>query len=128
MRPVVADVVLLVHLGVVLFVVGGLVVIPLGNAARWRWVNSRAFRWTHLLAIGFVVVQSWLGAVCPLTTFESWLRLQSGQVGYGSGFVQHWAHRLLLHGAPAWVFTACYNAFGVLAALAWWRYPPCRAA
>ena len=56
------------------------------------------------------------------------MRLQSGQAGYGSGFVQHRAHRLLLQGAPAWVFAACYSAFGLLATLAWWRYPPCRAA
>ena len=51
-----ADAVLLVHFGVVVFVVGGLVVVSLGNALRWRWVNAMAFRLTHLAAIAFVVV------------------------------------------------------------------------
>ena len=34
-----ADAVLLLHFAVVAFVVGGLVLVPVGNMRHWRWVN-----------------------------------------------------------------------------------------
>ena len=71
-----ADLVLLIHFAIVLFVVGGLLLIVLGNFLRWSWVNHWWFRAMHLLAISVVVLESWLGIECPLTTLENWLRLQ----------------------------------------------------
>jgi hypothetical protein len=57
-----ADAVLLLHFAVIVFVVCGLAAVLVGNAAGWRWVNDWWFRLAHLLAIGVVVVQSWLGS------------------------------------------------------------------
>jgi hypothetical protein len=62
-----ADIVLLVHFGVVVFVVGGLLAVLVGNLRRWRWVNSASFRLAHLAAIGVVVAQSWLVS-CPVNS------------------------------------------------------------
>jgi hypothetical protein len=119
-----ADAVLLLHLGIVAFVVGGLVVVVAGNLVHWRWVNSLRFRVAHLVAIGVVVAQSWLAKVCPLTTLESWLREQAGETAYNSSFVQHWVQRVLYYEAPFWVFTLAYTVFGLLVAAAWWYFPP----
>jgi hypothetical protein len=121
-----ADAVLLLHFGVVLFVVGGLVLIVVGNLRSWRWVNGLALRAAHGAAIAVVAAQSWFGSVCPLTTLESWLRVQSGSAGYGTGFVEHWVSRLLFYEAPGWVFASAYTAFGLLVAAVWWFYPPTR--
>ncbi|KQT10448.1 DUF2784 domain-containing protein [Ramlibacter sp. Leaf400] len=121
-----ADAVLVLHLGIVLFVVGGLVLVVAGNARGWRWVNSLAFRLAHLAAIGYVVAQQWLGAACPLTTLESWLRLQAGDTAYDRGFVEHWVQWLLFYEAPAWVFALVYTAFGLAVAAAWIAFPPHR--
>ena len=67
-----ADLVVILHLGFLLFtVLGGLLVF------RWRW-----FPWIHLpTAIwgGFVEVT---GRVCPLTVLENWLRRAGGGYGY----------------------------------------------
>ena len=126
MYQVLADSVLLMHLGVVVFVVGGLAAIVAGSLAGWRWVGSPWFRTAHLLAIGIVVVQAWLGRTCPLTTLESWLRLQAGDVGYSGGFIEHWVQSVLFYQAPAWVFTLLYTAFGLIVAVSWWRFPPRR--
>lgn len=123
---VLADAVLLLHFAIVVFVVGGLAAIVAGNLRRWRWVNRPLFRVAHLAAIGFVVVQSWLGQVCPLTTLESWLRQRGGQATYGGGFIEHWLHAVLFFRAPDWVFVVAYTAFGALVAWAWWRWPPRR--
>jgi len=119
-----ADAVLLVHFAIVLFVVAGLLLIAVGNAVHWRWVNGRWFRALHLLAIGIVVVESWLGIECPLTTLENWLRLQAGQGNYLGSFIQHWVHGILFYHAPPWVFTVAYTLFGLAVVVAWWRWPP----
>lgn len=61
-----ADAVLLLHFGVVLFVIGGLVLVVVGNLAGWPWVNRLWFRLAHVAAIAVFVVQAWLGRLCRL--------------------------------------------------------------
>jgi polyferredoxin len=121
-----ADAVLVLHTAVVLFVVGGLVLTLAGAWRGWRWVRRLSFRLAHLAAIGFVVVQAWWGATCPLTTLEAWLRLQGGQASYAGSFIEHWLQRLLFWDAPAWVFTGAYTGFGLAVAAAWLAVPPRR--
>lgn len=121
-----ADAVLVLHLAVVLFVVGGLLAVVVGNLRGWRFVNTPAFRLAHVAAIGIVVLQAWLGVDCPLTTLENWLRREAGGQPYEASFVEHWVGRVLFYEAPAWVFTLAYTAFGLAVAGAWWRWPPVR--
>jgi hypothetical protein len=126
---VLADAVLTLHVAIVLFVIGGLVVILLGNWLRWKkwqWVNALWFRLAHLLAILFVVSESWLGIVCPLTTLEMWLRRQAGVSSYTGSFIEHWLQRLLYYDAPGWVFTLAYSVFGLAVVATWWWIPPRR--
>jgi polyferredoxin len=121
---VLADLVLATHFAVMLFVIGGLAAIVVGNCYGWRFVNRWWFRVAHLAAIAIVVAQAWLGIVCPLTTFESWLRVQAGEAAYETSFIEHWLTRILFYEAPAWVFTAAYTLFGLAVVAAWWRFPP----
>jgi len=122
----VADAVLLIHFGVVLFVVVGLVVVVAGNRLRWRWVNGLWFRLAHLAAIALAAVQAWLGQYCPLTTLESWLRVRAGSPSYDKSFIAHWVQRIIYYDAPLWVFTGIYTVFALLVVLVWWRFPPRR--
>jgi hypothetical protein len=74
-----ADFVLLIHLGYIMFVVGGGLL-----ALRWRWLP-----WIHVPAVlwaGFVELS---GRVCPLTTLENWLRQGGGSALWG-GFIEHY--------------------------------------
>lgn len=119
-----ADAVLVVHFGIVAFVLGGLLLVLAGNRVGWHWVNHLWFRALHLAAIGVVVGESWLGMECPLTTLETWLRVQAGLPGVERSFVEHWVSRLLYYHAPGWVFTLVYTLFGLLVAATWWVYPP----
>jgi hypothetical protein len=116
--------ILLLHSGVVVFVVLGLPLILLGNKVGWSWVNNLCWRLVHLVAIGVVVLQAWLGQYCALTELESSLREQAGQAVYERSFIEHWVQRLLYYEAPMWFFALIYTGFGLLVALAWWRYPP----
>lgn len=121
---VLADLVLVVHGLYVCFVVFGLVLIVVGLARGWAWVRRPAFRYTHLAAIGIVVLQVWLGIECPLTTLETTLRAAAGEAGYGTSFIQYWLYRLLYYRAGNWVFGLVYSLFGAAVALVWWFYPP----
>jgi hypothetical protein len=115
--------VLVVHFGVVMFVVMGLVVTLAGGVFRWRWVRGRWFRAVHLATIGVIVGQAWLGVVCPLTTWEMALREAGGQQRYDDTFVAYWLGRLLFFEAEPWVFAAAYSGFGLLVLASFWWVP-----
>jgi hypothetical protein len=119
-----ADAILLVHAAFVLFVVGGLVATWIGLALAQSFARNPWFRGLHLAAIAFVVVESLLGMMCPLTAWEYALRGEQR----GMGFIERGVHALLFWSWPAWVFTTIYVAFGLLVAATWWRFPPRRRA
>ena len=119
-----ADMLLFVHLIFVAFVVLGLVLIFLGKPLRWSWVKNPWFRIAHLLAIGIVVVQSWLGAICPLTTWEMALRERAGDAVYSGSFIVQLLEAILYYQAPTWIFTVCYTVFGAIVIASWiWVRP-----
>ena len=122
-----ADAVLILHFAIVLFVVGGLVLIIVGNLSGWRWVNELWLRLLHVAAILIVAAESWLGITCPLTTLEMWLRAQSGSgmvANYSESFIGHWLQRLLFYSAPPWAFVLAYTVFGAFVVAVWFRFPP----
>ena len=119
-----ADVVLLVHALIVVFIVAALLLTIVGGYRQWLWIRNWWFRMVHLVGIAVVVIQSWAGLFCPLTTLEMWLRGQAGGVQYEGGFIQYWLGRFLYYDAPAWVFVVIYTAFGLLVIITWARFPP----
>ena len=75
-----ADVVLVIHLGFVLFVVlGGLL------ALRWPRVA-----WVHVPVALYGAAIEFIGFICPLTPLEIRLRRRGGEAGYEGGFIEHY--------------------------------------
>jgi hypothetical protein len=75
-----ADAVLVLHLGFVLFVVlGGLVVL------RWPRIA-----WLHLPAATWGVLIEYTGWICPLTPLENSFRMRGGETGYSGSFIQQY--------------------------------------
>ena len=112
------------HFAIVLFVVGGLLVIVVGSLRDWRIAGALWFRLAHLAAIAIVIAQAWLGVVCPLTTLEMWLRGKTRQPTYAGSFIEHWLQRLMYFDAPPWVFAIAYSLFGLVVLATWWYFPP----
>lgn len=119
-----ADLILVAHVGVVSFVVLGQLLFVAGGLRDWRWVRKAGIRLSHLALIAFVVLQSWAGSVCPLTLWEQALRHRAGQAGYSESFIEHWLSRLIFFNAPQWLFVAVYTLFAALVLLTWWWIPP----
>lgn len=123
---VAANTLLIVHVAFVVFVILGLALIYLGYFFNWSWVRNFWFRILHLFAIAIVVLQSWLGIICPLTIWEMQLRQQAGDATYSGSFIAHWLQQLLFYQAPQWVFILCYTIFGALVVLSWFVVKPYR--
>ncbi len=121
-----ADVLLIIHTGFAVFVVLGLFVVLLGGLLSWSWVRNPWFRLAHLAGITIVVLQSWAGVICPLTTWEMALREQAGGAVYAGSFIAHWLESLLYYRAPEWVFVVVYTLFGALVVVSWLWVPPRR--
>ena len=102
-----ADLILVAHACIVVFVIGGTAYIWLGASRNWVGVRSPAFRYAHLGIMLFVAAEAVLGMVCPLTRWEDMLRGDGSQ----TGFVARWVGRLLYYDFPGWVFTLVYLIF-----------------
>ena len=75
-----ADAVALLHLGYVIFVVAGALLV-----FRWRWLAL-----LHVPAVVWGVLLEFRGWLCPLTPLELSLRAAGDQAGYSGGFVEHY--------------------------------------
>ncbi len=123
MYATLADLILLVHVLFAAYNVFGLILIWLGAAVGWGWVRGCWFRGTHLATMGIVVVESLLGMVCPLTKWESRLRLLSGGGEYEKSFMHHWAEKFFYYDVSSQTFMLIYIAFFVAMLGTLWLVP-----
>lgn len=77
---VLADAVVVVHLGFILFV-------ALASLALWRWPR---LVWAHVPALVYSILIITVGFTCPLTPLEKWLRELGGGEAYEGGFVNRY--------------------------------------
>ena len=98
--------------------------IVLGWCLDWNWTRSFWFRWGHLATVSVIILQSWLGELCPLTVWEQRLRQLAGVEAYSGSFVAHWLHKIMFWEAPHWLFLTIYTLFGAAVLLSFLYYPP----
>lgn len=71
-----ADVVMIVHFGFIVFV-------AVGAIMAWRW---RKLIWAHLFSVAWGIGIVLVGFECPLTPVERYLRRRGGEEGYDEGW------------------------------------------
>ena len=75
-----ADTLVAVHLGFIVFVVlGGLLAL-----------RNRFWLFAHLPAAAWGAWIEFSGRICPLTPIEQQLRIAAGEAGYTGGFIEHY--------------------------------------
>jgi hypothetical protein len=75
-----ADLVVLLHFAIVVFVVAGA-----GLVVIWRRVA-----WIHLPIVAWVIFAELFQKICPLTYLENWLRDRGAMETYRGDFVAHY--------------------------------------
>ena len=111
-----ADLVVVLHLGFVLFVV-------LGGLLALRWPRAA---WFHLPAALWGAGIEFAQGICPLTPLENHFRDLGGEAGYAGGFVEHYLLPVLYPAALTrelqWTLGIGLVAFNLAVyALLWWR-------
>jgi hypothetical protein len=76
---ILADLIVAIHFGFILFVV-------LGGLPALKWPR---LAWLHLPAAAWGALIEFAGWICPLTVIENKLRAVSGS-GYSSSFIEHY--------------------------------------
>jgi hypothetical protein len=92
-----AEAVLALHGGVILFNLLGLVAMPLGGWRGRRFVRGFWWRVSHVAAMSAVAVQAVAGRACFLTLWAGRTPLIMG-----------WVDRAIFWPLPVWVFAAAY--------------------
>lgn len=124
MATLLADFLLLLHLAFVLFMVFGLVAVPLGGLFGWAWVREPRWRWAHLAGMAVVALQALLRVPCFLTVWERDLRRATGTAVDQRSFVVRLANDLLfvdVDQVRLWI--AYVLLFVGLVAALWWVPP-----
>jgi hypothetical protein len=119
-----AELVLAVHVGIILFNVVGLVVIPLGAWRGWGFVHIFWWRALHLAILALVAVQALLARACFLTLWQSALQERAGETAPSAPLIARWLHELLFWPLPLWFFAVLYVVIWLYALLLWRLVPP----
>jgi hypothetical protein len=110
-----ADLVTAVHLTIVIFMIFGMLVVPVGGLLRWRWVRNMPFRLIHLAIMGYIVFNAIRGELCFLTYWELDLRQAAGQVTQEDwSFVGRILHDILFVDVDQAVLHWIYAGLGAL--------------
>lgn len=124
MLPIAAQLVFWIHVAIIAFNVFGLIVIPLGAWAGWRFIRVLWWRALHLLALLVVALQAVLGRACFLTLWESDLAARAGETNSTVPLIQGWITKLVFWPFPIWVFAALYIAIALYTIALWLLAPP----
>jgi len=121
-----AQSVLTIHALVALFVVFGMIAIPLGARLRWPFVYSIWWRSAHLGIVILIALQKVLGQTCFLSVWEFDLLDRAGRSVEHMPAAQSLLTRIIHWDMPLAFFTALYLAVFVYTLLLWYVVPPRR--
>lgn len=109
-----ADLLVGIHLGYVVFVVVGQLLIWIGWAWGWKWIRNRTFRVLHLLAMAIVAFEQAMSLRCPLSVWEQDLRMMAGEKGTSETFLGRLFQSVLFYELPTETFAWIYYSMTVL--------------
>ena len=116
----IADIVLIIHFCVVLFITLGFFLVPIGHKLEWVWIRNRRFRLVHCGMMAVVTLETLLGITCPLTSIENTLR----GINKSTSFVAYWIEKIVYWDFPTQFFLVLYFIFLGWTFLIWKLCPP----
>ena len=120
-----ADAVLIIHFLFICYIVFGLFFIWIGHYLKLRIVKNLTFRISHISAMGFVLCESQVGMICPLTEWENLLRVKGGEeVRYEISFIAELFHKIIFYNFSMRTFIITYFIFFALMLISFRIVPP----
>lgn len=117
---IIADIILLIHFLIVMFVVSLFFLIPISYKLNFEFLKNKKIRLVHIFLITLVTAESIIGVHCPLTVLENKLR----GVFIHSSFINRILKDIIFWDFPGIYFLTAYiTCFGWTLFL-WWKYPP----
>ena len=115
-----ADIVLILHFFIVIFITVGFFLIPIGYYYDWNWIKSLKLRLFHCALMFLVTFETLVGITCPLTSIENNLRGMSNS----KSFISFWIEKIIYWDFPTKFFIFLYFIFLGWTLLMWKIYPP----
>ena len=115
-----ADIVLILHFFIVIFITVGFFLIPIGYYYDWNWIKSLKLRLFHCGLMFLVTFETLVGITCPLTSIENNLRGMSNS----KSFISFWIEKIIYWDFPTKFFIFLYFIFLGWTLLMWKIYPP----
>ena len=115
-----ADIILILHFLVVIFITVGFLLIPIGYNYEWSWIKNFKLRLFHFGLMFIVTFETLVGITCPLTSIENYLR----GINNSKSFISFWIEKIIYWDFPTSFFIFLYFVFLGWTFLMWKIYPP----
>ena len=115
-----ADIILILHFLVVIFITVGFLLVPIGYYYDWRWIKNFKLRLFHFGLMFIVTFETLVGITCPLTSIENYLR----GINNSKSFISFWIEKIIYWDFPTSFFIFLYFVFLGWTLLMWEIYPP----
>ncbi len=115
-----ADLILIFHLLIIIFVSSLFFFIPIGYYKDWKWTRNFLLRITHICLITFITVETFFGIICPLTIFENHLR----NILTETSLINLWVSKLIYWNLPTSYFLTIYSLCFIWTLFMWFYFPP----
>ena len=116
----IADIILVSHFFVVIFITFGFFLIPIGYRFGWVWIRNKNLRIFHFGMMAFITLETLFGITCPLTSIENSLR----GIDQSTSFIAYWVQQIIYWDFPTQFFLILYCILLGWTLLMWKLYPP----
>ncbi len=120
MREITADLVLIIHFMIVVFISSLFLLIPMGYQFYWKWVKKLKLRLIHLGLMTLITIETIIGITCPLTIIESHLR----GIYISNSFLGSLVSKIIFWELPRLFFMILYILCLFWTIFIWFRFPP----
>ena len=115
-----ADIILILHFLVVIFITVGFLLVPIGYYYDLSWIKIFKIRLFHFGLMFLVTFETLVGITCPLTSIENYLR----GINNSKSFISFWIEKIIYWDFPTSFFMFLYFVFLGWTLLMWKIYPP----
>ena len=122
MNSLISDIVLVFHFIIIIFIISGFILVPIGYKMKWVWLSNLKLRSLHLGLICFVTIETTIGMTCPLTIIENLFN----ESQYSQSFIKFWISKIIYWDLPTLFFIILYSLCTLWTILMWKIFPPKR--